>query len=703
MINQNFIKDIKTGMNIVDGDEYKDILEAITDITCDIVVKTLGPYAATTVIDDGVSTYSTKDGWSVVNRIHFGDSIENTLYKFIKDISFTLNSRVGDGTTTAIVTAKMFINIFRQWLEKQRNDPNSEFKYIRQTDLLNEVNKAANLVCEELKNPERLKKITKTDDIYKIANISTNGNDTIASIIKDIYNKTNNPNIHVTLNVGGETYSEIQDGYKLDTVLLNPSCHFNTSENTCVLSGKTNVVIFDHNVTYVDHFAIVNSIISSYCNVKGHNLVVMAPYFDDMFTSVASAQIRQIVHAGQMSPFILVQIPMANTLQKCMISDFACLCETEIFSYSKVKMFNQMQAAISGESSEFDEYAKLIEVSGFKTPESILECSIGVAKRITIGKNFTLLQNFNKNTTMYKNTLKLIQEAYDVEKAKANAKNDRLTLSYADTHMRLVKFEGKSGTIFVGGESELSCKCLKDAVDDAVLACRSAYENGYIRGMNIETISSIMSLIETHKDEKLTVECLKMIGKAFIQVTTEIMYNKYRTEGFDKENFKKLAWGTNYKSSNAANTKKINKDILASDAYKRLSQGIEADNANYPAFIIDACVELGLEYNLVTEKFGPAGYTVINSVSTDIEIIKATTNILSLLLSSNQLVSINKMYDKKLSTEEAVRKEKERATNVASGYLDAIAGSNAFTSLVNAIGLSTNLNNGAKVLENMSK
>ena len=33
MVNQNFIKDIKTGMNIVDGDEYKDILEAITDIT----------------------------------------------------------------------------------------------------------------------------------------------------------------------------------------------------------------------------------------------------------------------------------------------------------------------------------------------------------------------------------------------------------------------------------------------------------------------------------------------------------------------------------------------------------------------------------------------------------------------------------------------------------------------------------------------
>ena len=103
---------------------------------------------------------------------------------------------------------------------------------------------------------------------------------------------------------------------------------------------------------------------------------------------------------------------------------------------------------------------------------------------------------------------------------------------------------------------------------------------------------------------------------------------------------------------------------------------------------------------------GPAGYSVINSVSTDIEIIKATTNILSLLLSSNQLVSINKMYDKKLSTEEAVRKEKERATNVANGYLNAIAGSDAFTSLVKAIGQGNRtiaLNNGAKVLEDIGK
>lgn len=644
MNNEELIRDIKAGMNIIDGDEYKDILEAITDITCDIVSKTLGPYAATSVIDDGTSTYSTKDGWSVVNRLRFGDIMENTLYNFIKDISFTLNSRVGDGTTTAIVAAKMFINIFRNWISEQKEN-DTEFKFIRQQDLLNEVNRAANMICEELKSDKRLKKVNSPDEIFKIANISTNGNKEVSTIIKKIYEETDNPNIHVTLNVGGETRYEVIDGYKLDTKLLNPNCHYNTSENTCVLSSKTKIVIFDHNLTYVEHFSLVQDLITSYCNTQGYNLVLMAPYYDDMLTSVAGAMIRQLVHNGQLSPFIMVQIPVANTLQKCMVNDFAMLCETEIFNYTKVRMYNQMQAALSGESGEFDEFAKLREVSEFKNPSDIIECSVGSVKKITIGKNFTLLEGFRRDTTMYINNLKMIQEQFDEEKNKAEMNNNRLTLGYADAHMRLVKFEGKSGTIFVGGDSELSCKCLKDAVDDAVLACRSAYENGYIRGMNIETISACTYLIE-NEENLLTKECLKMVKDAFVRVTKQIMYNKFRSEGYSYTDFENIKWGR-----------------------------------FYPDGIIIECVKNNREFNLITEEFNDPGYSVINSVSTDIEIIRATTNILSLLLSSNQLISINKSYDKKLRIADYKEKEREQSKNVASGYIEAIAESSLGKSL----------------------
>ena len=57
MVSQDFINDIKIGTNVIDGKEYKDTLQAVAEITCEIVMKTLGPYASTTVIDDGSSTY----------------------------------------------------------------------------------------------------------------------------------------------------------------------------------------------------------------------------------------------------------------------------------------------------------------------------------------------------------------------------------------------------------------------------------------------------------------------------------------------------------------------------------------------------------------------------------------------------------------------------------------------------------------------
>jgi chaperonin GroEL len=661
MINQEFINDIKIGTNIIDGAEYKDTLEAVAQITCDIVTKTLGPYASTTVIDDGASTYSTKDGWSVVNRIRFSDAIENILFGFIKDISFSLNSKVGDGTTTAIVAANTFIKKFRSWIENARKDTNSDFHNLRQADLLKAIEETAEAIIEELKSDKRVKHIEKPEDIYKISYISTNGNEQISKMISDIYKETSNPNIHVTLNTGGETRYEIENGYKIDAKLLDPNCHYNTSEETCELNDECKIVIFDHNVTYTKHYKLVQSLIKSICNQqeKPQMLVIMAPYYDEIFTSVMSATIRKIVNNGQISPIILVQIPYSTTTQKCYINDFAILCETQIFNASKLEMYTQMNKALSGEVEEDEQaqevYKSLMEANEFNTPEDILDCSIGKARKLTIGKNFVLLEKFRKDTPMYKNTYDFISKEYEAAKIKADATQNRLNLSYSEAHMRLIKFSGQTGTIFVGGDSELSCKCLKDAVDDAVLACKSAYEHGYIRGLNLETLSAINKLFddtsENDTKDRLRKACLKMFFEVFEELAISVMYNKYVDDGMTREEFiDQPVWNNLW-----LGTEKLYRD---------------GKDINTPKDIIGACIKNNYEYNIVTEQFAPAGYSVINSVSTDIEIIKATTSILSLLLSSNQLISINRQFDREKSIEEAEKRERKRYANIASGIIE---------------------------------
>ena len=90
LMDKTLYEDIKYGTNIVTGKEYLDTMLTIADVASEMVVKTLGPYGKTTIIDDGTFTYPTKDGWSVLKRLRFNDPIYNTLYGVLKQVSFDI-------------------------------------------------------------------------------------------------------------------------------------------------------------------------------------------------------------------------------------------------------------------------------------------------------------------------------------------------------------------------------------------------------------------------------------------------------------------------------------------------------------------------------------------------------------------------------------------------------------------------------------
>ena len=79
---------------------------------------------------------------------------------------------------------------------------------------------------------------------------------------------------------------------------------------------------------------------------------------------------------------------------------------------------------------------------------------------------------------------------------------------------------------------------------------------------------------------------------------------------------------------------------VTSDLSDEIKDGISA------ADIISTCVRENMGFNIVTEKFEKVGsFSVINSISSDIEVLKACVSILTYVLTSNQLVSVNRVYD----------------------------------------------------------
>ncbi len=62
MIDSRLYEDVASATNVISGEEYQKLFCTVAQVVSDIVGQTLGPYGATTIIDDGCGfTYPTKD------------------------------------------------------------------------------------------------------------------------------------------------------------------------------------------------------------------------------------------------------------------------------------------------------------------------------------------------------------------------------------------------------------------------------------------------------------------------------------------------------------------------------------------------------------------------------------------------------------------------------------------------------------------
>jgi len=226
---------------------------------------------------------------------------------------------------------------------------------------------------------------------------------------------------------------------------------------------------------------------------------------------------------------------------------------------------------------------------------------IGEVDSISINSKTTFVKGFTKrNENMYK---KIVEDA----EAKYNAMEEEyrnkgiIDTKLNEVKQRATKLKGSMGIIHVGGYSTLEKKANYDLVEDAIKACESAYKHGYNCGGSLiipKTVNNILNETSSSlKDNEHIV--YSMIYQAFINVYTTVLKNKF------------------IDMSNDEIESMIEKCLYNND---------------------DKLVC----YDLITDEYVD---TIINSCITDIEILKATVSIVSLLISSNQYISIMNKSD----------------------------------------------------------
>ena len=633
--NTGLYNDILMGANIVSGDEYKEILYAISRVTADMVVKTLGPYGCTTIIDDSAFTYPSKDGWACLSRLRFNDPMYNSLFKILRQISFNIVSKVGDGTTSAIIGANEFLKLLMEYQSSNT---------FRQADFIQELNGIQNEIITNLNNSEDIKYIDQEgdfEDIRKIAYISSNSNEEISDIVQNIYKATKNSNIYVSIDPGNKLDYEIQVGYKFDCKTLNHRVYVNEESGMCHKAKPSMVAIFDHNLNYNEHGVIIE-LLSKYAAQMNNEIIIFAPHYDDILINIIDEGIKSCIQRKVIPNIMLVQYPLSMDIHRQYLSDFVMLTNGKLFDYGKCRACYGMHHNLTNTEADRIKDAILeIDQYKFESPQALIEACVGTVNNILIAENYCIIKEYEDvvNPDLYQTTLRELDKQYNMLKDKKNKSTSVLNKEYMDVYQRYTRLVGNMGIIKVGGNSDLEKFCLKDSVDDAVLACKSAYDNGYVRGLNLAIIKTIGNLpVATSDKPSVRNAILQMLYQTFVNIGVAVLKNKYNTENITRNH-----------------------------------PVIEGRLTNTCADIIIACADFDLGYNLITDSYeGNNGFTVINSVSTDIEILNAIISILSLVLTSNQFLSISRMYDRKKSREILLTEQIEDKIKVNSAVLKGV-------------------------------
>lgn len=624
---QDLLGDISMGLNLVDHSEFSATIRSISKLAANIVKKTLGPYAHTTIIDDGDFTYPTKDGWTILNRIRFQDPTHNSIFAMLKNISLRIVDKVGDGTTTAMVTADHFLDIVTEQLA-----PGGELDGYRQVDIVEALNSARDKTIDILKKmaikiPSKEEGNTTFQEIYDVAYISSNGNENLAKIMQQIYQKTGNPNVLVDMAGGMETTFEIQEGYRLDVNTVMQDRYVNTSEgyyDTGLSDMPMLTVVFDHNVTYAMHARFIEALLMT-AHQRHARLMLMAPHFDDLISSAINTRIQEAIKqsSGAIPGVMLVIIPeLIRAAQKAAIHDFCVLAGIEMTDSTKIKIFNTMRR-----NQDLDEkdQAHIPEENlpeyHFGTAQEIVDSCIYRIGQCIIGKHFLTLKECKRDNPLYKATLAQVMESYEAAKKRAANSSTTMLRDLLESEQRLNRLSGALGVIHVGGVSELERHCNKDIVDDTFLACRSAFESGVVPGLNMATIMALIELSESSEISEIERIAVLELADAFKETTMDILRNRYPDDS-------KQQWHIETQSGAIAadgiSSKELFGEILRALSEKRASS-----------------------FDIVSMKFDHGEIpTVCNSVATDIEILYGITSILGMIMTSDQYLSVSRLYDR---------------------------------------------------------
>lgn len=642
-------------VNVISKEEFEERIEKVFNLLWKTLSKSFGPYGAPTLIYNYPYSHVTKDGYTIMKNLSMDASetlVDQSLADMASDICGRLNYSVGDGTTSAVIATNSIYQNYR----KVKSSLDS--KMVLPRDIIKKYDKIKDNIISELQKKVKIIRSEDPDILYKniydVVYVSSNGDTDMTERISGLYKELGCPAISCILAPDGITKSKLIKGYKYDLTLTD-KLYINSDDNTMKLS-EADIIIFSTKVN-TDTYQKILKPLNSHCVARGRHLIVAAPFYDEVALKQVIARDLNNEYSNRKDiNMILTTYKATSTHTRRLIEDFAVLTNTliidrplersireeldngheicEIFNIDRrddLGKIKSMAISDSGNPVIFVQNQDVLP-DNYNRPELIENnIRLGYVKDISLGLKSSIFGNFIYDENKFK---VIYNDAKDIL-AETEAKYQKLgtfNIEVSQAQQRFYSLNLKMGIIEVGADTELSQKLLKDAVDDAIKAAASAFNHGVILGCNVDLTSSICDIMNKTDMDDVDRILYDIIKNGFKDVYRTVLSNAFKDIEIE--------------FTNVENTDLISKIPFIEKAFEpdKLKNTIhylvgKSGKTTLHNIIIQYSIENSVVFDVSTKKFSKS---VINSLQTDEEILKATIDLISLLITGNQMVVTQK-------------------------------------------------------------
>lgn len=448
--------------NITDKNQMATKLKEGISLIASIVKRTLGPGGLPVLIErngqnlegDPLEPMITKDGVTVANECASDDPEIDLAIQTVKAICKKTNRIAGDGTTTAIVLGE---SIFLETLKELQANSHLNPQLVR-----NQIQLAVARVVKELKSISV--EVRDFDKIEQVANISANGDEEIAKVIRQAFEHVGAEGV-VTIDegAGSEVTIDKVEGFQFQRGAERQDVFFNSTNNSRFEANNCYVLVYDGKVE------------------SGSNLI---PFFN--LIQQEYAKLGKGI--GNLPPILFIANEFSNdTIQLLMLNKMGdaregfpgltlCAVKGPNTTSVRTQMMDDLAVYLGGVrlgNGGRNLFNLDLRAGQDATGRMRVIGDIGFAEKVIVDRYTTTIYGGG-------NSEEAIKERVDQLIASKESAFSPYDLSLIND--RVAALTGGIAKIGVGGRTELEIKEKYHRIEDALNASRAAIEMGVIPG-----------------------------------------------------------------------------------------------------------------------------------------------------------------------------------------------------------------------------